>query len=383
MHNSGCAEAKHAVLCMRAFLFYVPQVRPFCAWRLQARLMNILVVEDDDITRKRLRRLLEGAGHTVQECADGTIALKTFVSQPLPPEMVITDWMMPKMDGLTLASNLRTLTVGGCYTYIILLTSRNEPADMVNGFKAGGVDDYVVKPFSTEELEARIAVGERVIKLERAQRDYSKTLETIVSRQTRQIRNSQEEIVVRLLSALAFRDNETAEHVRRIGLTSALLAQNLGWSTSRVDEIRVAAAMHDIGKVGIADAILQKPGTLTPAEYRIMQNHALIGAQILENSQFALIQMGREVCLGHHEKWNGTGYPSRLCGENIPESARIVAVADVYDALTNHRIYRPAMPEPAALAILSEGRNAHFDPKILDLFFALLPDVRRIQKENQ
>jgi len=343
--------------------------------------MNILIVEDDALTRMRLRRLLENEGHHVTECDNGAAALEEFISRPEPPEIVITDWMMPEMDGLNLARNIRNITQGKSYTYIILLTSRGDPQDLLNGFKDGGVDDYVVKPFSVDELKVRVQVGDRVVRLERRQRDYSASLELIVRRQTQTIRATQDEIVGRLLAALEFRDEETGDHVHRIGLTSALMAQTLGWEPDQVDEMRTAAAMHDIGKVGVPDAILQKPGKLTPEEFKIIQTHTVIGGHILKASTCSLIQMGREVALNHHEKWDGSGYPSGQRGEDIPLVARIVAIVDVFDALCNDRVYRPALEQEQVLSIMREGRGSHFDPKLFDLFMSLLPEAYKIQSE--
>lgn len=345
--------------------------------------MTVLIVEDDDLTRKRLRKILERSGRRVIACSEGGKALEAFTAAAPQPEVVLTDWMMPAVDGLTLAKSIRRLTTGGLYTYVILLTSKGDTADRVLGFEEGGVDDYVVKPFSMEELLARVAVGERLASLERAQREYSRSLESVVSRQTRQIRETQEEVVVRLASALRSRDEETGAHVRRIGLTSALLAEALGWSRGAVDDLRVAAAMHDIGKVGIPDAILRKPGRLAPDELQVMRRHAAIGADILNHSPLPLLRMAKDIALGHHERWDGQGYPSGAAGEAIPACARIVAVADVFDAVSNDRVYRPALPEAEVLRLMREGRGGHFDPAVLDAFLGALPEMRRIQAENR
>jgi putative two-component system response regulator len=157
-----------------------------------------------------------------------------------------------------------------------------------------------------------------------------------------------------------------------------LLAATLGWDRERVEAIRLAAPMHDIGKIAIPDAILCKPGKLTPEEFAAMQTHAEIGATLLAGSQSPALRMAYEIALGHHERWDGTGYPSGLRGTEIPEAARIVAIVDVYDALSHDRVYRPAMPEPEVLQILRAGRGSHFDPEFLDVFMTLLPEMRAI-----
>ncbi len=159
------------------------------------------------------------------------------------------------------------------------------------------------------------------------------------------------------------------------------MARNLGWKDQAADDIRLAAAMHDIGKVGIPDNILKKPGILTPEEFAIMKTHTEIGSRILGDSSVEMVQTAAKIALAHHEKWDGSGYPNGLSGDVIPESGRIVTVADVYDALVNNRVYRPAMSEPATIAIMNNGKGRHFDPRILEAFFDLLPEIRRIREQ--
>ncbi len=212
-------------------------------------------------------------------------------------------------------------------------------------------------------------------------REYERGLEQKVRERTALIRQREEQIILRLISASEYRDDETGAHIQRIGLYSSVMARELGWAPQAVDDIRVAAPMHDVGKIGIPDQILQKPGELTPEEYEIMKTHTLIGGRILDNPDIPLLQMAKEIALSHHEKWNGSGYPCGLSGEALPESGRIVAIVDVYDALVYDRIYRPALPEKEALSIIAEGKGNHFDPRILDCFFSLLSEIRRIRSE--
>ncbi len=200
----------------------------------------------------------------------------------------------------------------------------------------------------------------------------NKILEEEVRKQTREIRAREEEIALRLVCAADSRDDgETGSHIRRLGLYSELMAYELGWSAADAEEIRIAAPMHDIGKIGIPDHILKKPGQLTESEFEIMKLHPEIGARILSNSESPLVQMARDICLGHHEKWDGSGYPGGLAGEKIPISARIVAIVDVFDALIHRRVYKEEMPVDEALKLMYEGRGKHFDPTLLDLFFDL------------
>jgi response regulator RpfG family c-di-GMP phosphodiesterase len=204
-------------------------------------------------------------------------------------------------------------------------------------------------------------------------------LEREVRRRTAAIRQREEEIAIRLLGAARRRDEETGSHVRRIGLYSAALGTALGWDASRVDDIRVSAPMHDIGKIGIPDAILLKPGRLTPDEYRIMQQHTVIGAAMLGGSDVPLLNMGCEIALCHHEKWDGSGYPHGLRGEQIPIAGRIVAIVDVYDAMVHRRIYKDPIPEVEVLRTMADGAGRHFDPELFALFLSIMPGIRGIR----
>lgn len=204
-------------------------------------------------------------------------------------------------------------------------------------------------------------------------------LEEEVRKQTFEIRAREEEIALRLVCAADSRDDgETGSHIRRLGLYSELIARHLGWSEAEAEEIRIAAPMHDIGKIGIPDHILKKPGQLTDSEFAIMKLHPEIGGRILSNSSSTLVQMARDICLGHHEKWDGSGYPQGLAGDAIPISARIVAIVDVFDALIHKRVYKEEIPVDNAIELMRDGRGSHFDPRLLDLFFELREEMTEI-----
>lgn len=204
-------------------------------------------------------------------------------------------------------------------------------------------------------------------------------LEKEVRKRTQEIRDREEEIALRLVAAADTRDDgETGSHIRRLGLYSELMARHLGWNQNEIDEIRIAAPMHDIGKIGIPDHILRKPGKLTKKEFEIMRSHSEIGAKILSNSKSELVQMARDISLGHHEKWDGSGYPQGLSGEDISMSARIVAIVDVFDALIHKRVYKNEMTIDDALKIMQDGRGKHFDPQLLDLFISLREEMAQI-----
>lgn len=343
--------------------------------------MKVLIAEDERVGRQLLKHYLLEWGHQVSEAEDGVQALEMYRADK--PEVVITDWTMPRLDGLELAKRVRALGQQGWpFSYIIMLTARAGQDDLVAGLIQGAADDYVIKPFDPAELRARLQVGERTVRLERALSDYNRSLKAKVYEQTQQIRQSQEETIIRLLAALQHRDVETGDHVRRIGLFSALVAQQLGWTLEQVENIRLAAPMHDIGKIGVPDAVLRKPGRLTPAEFEIIKTHTVVGRDILGGSSFAMLQMAEEIAHGHHERWDGGGYPRGLAGANIPEEARIVALADCYDAMSCDRVYRQAMTQDEVLAIMAQGRGSHFDPRLYDVFMGVLPQIQRILAEN-
>ena len=223
---------------------------------------------------------------------------------------------------------------------------------------------------------------DRVAMLQRARSNLLEhdRLEAEVLRRTQDIRQREEEIALRLVSAAESRDIDTGAHVRRIGLYSAAIARALGWSAPRIEDLRMAAPMHDIGKIGIPDSILLSPGRLSPEQWIVLRTHTTIGAALLEGSDVPLLQMACEIALHHHEWWDGSGYPEGIAGADIPEAARIVAVADVYDALVNRRPYKDALPEQAALEEMAAERGTHFDPAVFDAFVRELPRIRELRR---
>jgi HD-GYP domain-containing protein (c-di-GMP phosphodiesterase class II) len=233
--------------------------------------------------------------------------------------------------------------------------------------------------YASEDYDAQVkllqAAREHLLNEERLERE--------VHRRTAAIRHREEEITIRLLGAAGMRDEETGSHVRRIGLFSAALAEALGWDAARTADIRVAAPMHDIGKIGIPDAILLKPGRLTHDEFTIMKQHTVIGAKMLGDSDIPLLAMSREIALGHHERWDGSGYPQGLRGEDIPLTARIVALVDVYDAMLHRRVYKEPIAEAEVIATMSAASGTHFDPALFQVFMRILPALRHIHASVQ
>lgn len=340
--------------------------------------MNILLAEDDTISRKRLAKLLTSWQHQVFENVDGLQAMELFMSSDHDFHMVITDWVMPNLSGLELVKMIRSKNIGKPYVYIIFLTGKDEKQDIVDALQSAGADDYLTKPFDSNELNARVGVGERIVNLERNLSSYSRGLELIVQQQTQVIREAREELVMRLMSSLQFKDDETGNHVRRIGAYCEAMARSLQWPDEKVEHLRIAASMHDLGKIGVPDSVLKKPARLTEEEYEIIKRHPQIGADILAGTEYPLIETARLISLHHHEKWAGNGYPNGLAGEDISMEGRIVAIADVYDALSNDRVYRPALPQKEVLDIMRQGRGSHFDPEVFDVFLELIDTMQEI-----
>ena len=208
-------------------------------------------------------------------------------------------------------------------------------------------------------------------------------LENEIQQRTLKIKQREEEIALKLVSLTSYRDEETGAHVRRIGLYAAAMAKALHWPPPAIDDIRLAAPMHDIGKIGIPDRILLKKGRLTKAEFVVMKRHPEIGAKMLQDSHIPALDMAADIALCHHEKWDGTGYPRELAGEDIPIAARITTIVDIYDALVHERVYKKAMSEADALELMRTMCGTHLDPQLFALFEGLLPTMRRIRKEVQ
>ncbi len=241
-----------------------------------------------------------------------------------------------------------------------------------------GASGYLVKPITREQLilQARRTIAQRQMLIER--RRHTEHLEAQIRQQTVAIRRAHEETIHRLVAASSCRDVETSMHILRSGLLAELLARATGWSKADAEKIRLAAPMHDVGKIGIPDAILRKPSRLTREEFEIMKSHTTIGASMLDESSVPMLRMAREIALSHHERWNGGGYPYGLSGQAIPMAARIMAIVDAYDSLTHDRVYRAAMSEEAALEIMRHGASKDFDPALLAVFFQSLPGMRKI-----
>jgi putative two-component system response regulator len=314
----------------------------------------VLIAEDNDLEADMLRHSLGQFGYEVAVARNGREAFDRVRSGRY--RLVVSDWAMPEMTGLQLCRRIRSRPASG-YVYVILLTSHSGTDNVIEGLNAGA-DDFITKPFQPQELYVRLRTGERVLSLE-----------------------SRDLTIFSLAKLAESRDAETGAHLERIREYCRVLAENL----SRRREFRghvdgefvqllyLTCPLHDIGKVGIPDAVLLKPGRLNEEEFAIMKQHAALGGQTLDAAARAyphaqFLQMARDIAWTHHEKYDGSGYPRGLKGNEIPLCGRITAVADVYDALTTRRVYKEAYSHETARSIILEGQGKHFDPRIVDAF---------------
>jgi putative two-component system response regulator len=335
---------------------------------------TVLVVEDEPHARGLVARWLTAAGYCCA-LADSADAARTHLRQQAV-QLVTLGIKAAGRSGIELLDEI----VGSCHDTPVMILTGTEKAQTAIEALHRGACACLIEPVQREELlfHARKALQQRQLRIDN--RDYVLRLEETVREQTVVIRRAHEETVQRLVSASMCRDEETGMHVRRTGLLSEVLAKAAGWSDAEAENIRLAAPMHDIGKIGIPDAILRKPGKLTPEEYAIMQTHTVLGARMLAGSDSPMLKMAEQIALNHHERWDGRGYPNGLAGYAIPESARIMAIVDVYDALAHDRVYRPALPAEEVLATMQQGEGTHFDPLLLALFFSHLDEMDDIRE---
>jgi putative two-component system response regulator len=334
--------------------------------------IRILVVDDQEIVRVGVLRILRKHGFTCLEASDAFRTLEILEKDHV--DLVLCDIKMPGMNGLNL---VKSMTHRIPDTAVVMVSSLDN-AEMAMECLRHGAYGYVLKPFKTTDILIAVANALRRRMLELDYRDREAVLAKLVREQTLEIRSSREEISYRLISASEHRDNETGAHVRRIGLYSAQMAKLLGWELEQMECIQAAAPMHDIGKIGVPDRILQKGGPLTEEEWIIMKTHPVMGANILKGSAVPFIQMGARIAAAHHERWDSSGYPMGSLGEQIPLEARIVGLVDVYDALSSRRVYKRAWAEPDVLGYLKEQSGKHFDPALVSLFLANYEHFREI-----
>jgi len=342
---------------------------------------KILIVDDEPNNRLILKGMIQKLGHEPNVAENATEALNLLDRSF---DLVLTDAMMPGMNGFEMVMEIRR-NPETKHIPIIMVTTLSEKEDRLRSVEAGA-NDFISKPIDMVELRVRVTS----MLNQKTQYDeiqlFQDELQNIVELRTQELLDALRELdqahvesIQNLSAAAEYKDDDTAQHIRRMSGYSALIAQKLGLEKEMVDLIRVTSPMHDVGKIGIPDHILLKPGKLSPDEWEVMKTHSEIGAKILRTGTSRYMTVGTEIALSHHERWDGSGYPFKLKGEDIPLVGRICAVADVFDALTSKRPYKEAYSVKKTLSILEEGRGSHFDPKVLDAFLQNMGEALEIK----
>jgi putative two-component system response regulator len=331
--------------------------------------LRILAVDDEEANVRLLREILGRAGYrNVEVTTDPCRAPAMFVKSR--PELVLLDLRMPQMDGFELMERLGRIAGDELSTAFLVLTGDATKEAKLLALSLGA-RDFLTKPLDQIELLVRVRNVLQVQQLQRQLHEQNAKLEDEVQARTRDLERSRLEILARLTLAAEYRDDATQEHAWRIGRTCALMASAVGMADEQVELIARAAPLHDIGKVGIPDRVLLKPGELTELEFEQIKAHTTIGAEILSGSESPLLRLAELIALSHHERWDGGGYPQGCRGEEIPLPGRIAAVADVFDALTHERPYKRAWPVREAVLEIADQAGRHFDPAAVEAFLAL------------
>jgi len=317
---------------------------------------KLLLVDDEPTNLQVLRQILQD-DYRLLFAKDGDKALE--LAERENPALILLDVMMPGMTGHQVCTQLKAQPATAAIP-VIFVTALADVEDEAMGFDVGAVD-YITKPVSPAIVRARVRTHLSLVRVD-------------------ELHETRLQIVQRLGLASEYKDNETGLHVIRMSHYTHILAKAAGFSEREADDLLNAAPMHDVGKIGIPDAILQKNGKLDEAEWAVMRSHAQIGAEIIGEHEAGLLKTARIIALTHHEKWDGSGYPSGLKGEEIPLAGRIVAIADVFDALTSVRPYKPAWPVQEAVDLLRRESGRHFDPELVELFLAQLPAILEVKE---
>lgn len=337
---------------------------------------RILVVDDEPANLKLLDKMLRSQGYAQVVLIQSPLQVLEKYREA-PPDLILLDINMPEMDGFEVMQQLHALQ-DPLAPPIVILTAQHGQAYLLRAL-AEGARDFIAKPFDRVELLMRVRNLLEAQQGKRLLHDHNVRLEEMVRVRTEALNSTRLQVIRRLGQAAEYRDNETGYHILRMSQISALIARELGWDAAACDLMLNASPMHDIGKIGIPDAVLLKPGKLDPHEWAVMQTHATIGGRLLDGDDSELLLTAREIALTHHEKWDGSGYPEGLSGEAIPLSGRIVAVADVFDALTSQRPYKRPWPFAEAVAYINQQAGLHFDPQVVAAFNRALSEIAEIR----
>ncbi len=345
-------------------------------WSLNPEEADILIVDDEPFNLKLMDKMLGAQGYTnLVLVQDPRLVLEHYRKRR--PDLILLDINMPYMDGFAVLDALRELN-DTLLPPVVVLTAQHGRDYLLRALNAGA-RDFIGKPFDRLELLARVRNLLDAHMAHRMVHEQKQVLDDLVHQRTDELRQTRLQVVQRLGRAAEYRDNETGYHIMRMSQISELLARKLGWSDAECELMLNASPMHDIGKIGIPDEILLKPGKLDQGQWEIMKTHTTIGAELLGGDDSELLELARSIALTHHEKWDGSGYPAGLCGEEIPQAGRIVAVADVFDALTSIRPYKKAWPLDEAVDYVRDNAGTHFDPAIVAQFEAALSDINAIR----
>jgi putative two-component system response regulator len=354
---------------------------------------RVMVVDDEILNLKLIGAMLKPQGYEVILANDGEECLRKVRENP--PDLILMDIIMPNLNGFEVVTQLKAEERFALIP-IVMVTALQDVNDRVKALEVGA-EDFLTKPVDRMELRARVRSLLKVKAYNDHMVNYRQELESEVRRRTLEIQETNKklekaheklrgaslETIFRLSRAAEFKDEDTGAHIISMSRISARIAKQCGLSSSTVESILYASPMHDIGKIGIPDRILLKNGPLNDEEWTVMRMHTVYGGKILENSDIGFLRLGEVIALTHHEKFDGSGYPRGLKGRQIPLAGRIVAVADVFDALMSRRPYKPAFTAEQAISIITEGRGRHFDPDVVDVFTADIPEIMRIWQSSQ
>ncbi len=339
---------------------------------------NILIVDDEEFNIEVIKQTLEGAGYTsIRHTTDSREVAGIY--KEFKPDLVLLDIRMPHLDGFQVMDQLKDIEKDS-YLAILVLTAHADDETCVRALN-NGAKDFLAKPFQLVEMMSRVKNMIEVRMLHNQVRNQNKILEVRVNERTKELHDTRLSIIRRLGRAAEYRDNETGNHVIRMSRYSAILAREYGMTEQQCDLLLHASPMHDVGKIGIPDSILLKPGKLDVKEFEKMKSHVVIGAEILSGDESDLIRLAWEIALQHHERWDGKGYPNGLKGEEITVAARIVSISDVFDALTSVRPYKKAWPVEETLKEIRDKSGVMFDPKIVELLDKALPEILKIKEQ--